>query len=132
MTQKIIIDANLFFVPAQFRIDIFENMATLLNQKFEPILLSTTFQEIQQMAEKGTPKLGKQAAMAIKIAEKCRIVNVEKNPEETNDEVILRMAAQMKCPVATNDRELRKRLRERDVPVIFLRGKHQLELEGSL
>lgn len=132
MTQKIIIDANLFFVPAQFRIDIFENIATLLNKKFESILLSTTFQEIQQMAEKGTPKLRKQAAMAMKIAEKCRIVNVEKNPEETNDEVILRIAAQMKCPVATNDRELRKRLRERDVPVIFLRGKHQLELEGSL
>ena len=132
MTKKIIIDANLFFVPAQFRIDILENIATLLNQKSEPIILQTTLEEIQQMAEKGTPKLRKQAAMAMKIAEKCRIVNVEKNPEETNDEVILRMAAQMKCPVATNDRELRKRLRERDVPVIFLRGKHQLELEGSL
>jgi hypothetical protein len=132
MTKKIIIDANFFFVPAQFRIDILENIATLLNQKSEPIILQTTFQEIKQMAEKGTPKLRKQAAMAMKIAEKCRIVNVEKNSEETNDEVILRMAAQMKCPVATNDRELRKRLRERDIPVIFLRGKHQLELEGSL
>ena len=132
MTQKIIIDANLFFVPAQFRIDIFENITTLLNQKFEPILLSTTFQEIQEMAEKGTPKLSKQAAMALKIAEKCHIVNVEKNREETNDEVILRVATQMKCPVATNDRELRKRLRERDIPVIFLRGKHRLELEGAL
>jgi rRNA-processing protein FCF1 len=132
MTQKIIIDANLFFVPAQFRIDIFENIATLLNQKYEPIILQTTYGEIQQMAEKGTPKLRKQAAMAIKIAEKCRVVNVEKNPEETNDEVIFRVATQMKCPVATNDRELRKRLRERDIPVIFLRGKHQLELEGSL
>lgn len=132
MTQKIIIDANLFFVPAQFRIDIFENIAALLNQKFEPILLSTTFQEIQQMAEKSSPKLSKQASMALKIAEKCPIVNVEKKPEETNDEVILRVATRMKCPVATNDRELRKRLRERDVPVIFLRGKHRLELEGAL
>ncbi|NIU39058.1 hypothetical protein GWN65_03535, partial [Candidatus Bathyarchaeota archaeon] len=36
------------------------------------------------------------------------------------------------CPVATNDRELRKRLRNLGVPVIFLRQRHRLELEGAV
>lgn len=128
---QIIIDANFILVPLQFKIDIFENIANLLNQQFEPILLSTTLQEIQKMAEKGPPKLSKQATMALKIAEKCHIISVEKSQGETNDDVILRMATQWKIPVATNDRELRKKLRARSIPVIFLRGKHRLELEGA-
>jgi len=132
VTIEIIIDANIFLVPLQFKIDIFENIANLLNQKFEPILLSTTLQEMQKMTEKGSPKLRKQAEMALKIAQKCRTVDVKKSQEETNDEVILRVATQLKSPVATNDRELRKRLRDRGIPVIFLRGKHQLELEGAV
>jgi len=84
------------------------------------------------MAEKGSPSRRKQASLAVKIAEKCRVVNVEKKHHETNDDVILRVATEWKSPVATNDRELRKKLRSRGVSVIFLRGKGRLELEGAL
>jgi len=84
------------------------------------------------MAEKGSPSRRKQALLALKLAEKCRLVNVEKGAEETNDNVILRVASQWKSPVATNDRELRRKLRTQHIPVIFLRGKNRLELEGAL
>ena len=132
MTLKIILDSNFLFVPLQFKIDIFEGMMNLLNQRFEPILLSTTCQELQRMAEKGSPKLRRQAAVALKLAEKCRVVDVEKSKEETSDDVILRVAAQWRCPVATNDRKLKQRLRDISIPVIYLRQKSRLELEGSL
>jgi len=132
VTLKIIVDANFLFVPLQFKIDIFEGLGNLLNQRFEPILLSTTHQELQNMAEKGSPKLRKQAAEALGIAKKCHVVNVEKVRDEANDDVILRVATKWKCPVATNDRELRRKLRDRGIPVIFLRGKNRLESEGAL
>lgn len=132
MTLKIILDANFLFIPSQFRLDVFEGITNLVNQRFEPILLSTTHEELKKMAEKGKPKLSKQAAMALKLAEKCSIVDVKKSQEETNDDVIIRIAAEWKCPVATNDRELRRKLRSRDIPVIFLRGKNRVELEGAL
>ena len=104
----------------------------LLNRQFEPILLSTTHHELLNMAEKGAPNLRKQAAMALKLAEKCHVVGVEKRHEETNDDVILRVATLWKSPVATNDQELRRKLREEGIPVIFLRGKSRLELDGAL
>lgn len=132
MTPKIILDANFLFLPLQFRIDIFEGIKKLLNQNFEPIILSTTRRELQKMAEQGSPKLRKQAATALKLTEKCHIADVKKRPEETNDDVIVRIAALWKSPVATNDRELRRKLRNRDIPVIFLRAKRRLELEGAL
>jgi len=129
---KLILDANFFFIPSKFRIDIFEELASLVNQRFEPILLSTTLQELQTIAEKGSPSMRKQALLALKLAEKCRQIKVERKTGETNDDVILRIAIEWHSPVATNDRELREKLRAKNIPVVFLRGKRRLELEGAL
>jgi len=132
VTLKVILDSNFLFVPAKFQIDIFEELPKLLNRRVEPVLLSSIYQELQTMAEKGAPSRRKQASLALKLAEKCRRIYVERNGEESNDDVILRIAVIWKSLVATNDRELRKKLRARDIPVIYLRSKNRLELEGAL
>jgi len=129
---KVVLDANFFFVPSQFNVDIFEELANLLNQRFEPILLSSTQKELQGLAESSSQKIRKRAELGLRLAEKCRFVSVGKRSMETYDDVIVRVAAEWKSPVATNDRELRKRLRSIGVPVIFLRQKHRLELEGAV
>jgi len=129
---KIIFDANFLFVPLEFKINIFEGITNLLNQRFEAVLLNVTYMELQKLAKKSSPKLHKQAVLALKLAEKCQIIDVEKSREETNDDVILRVAALWKSPVATNDQELRRKLRARGIPVISLRGKRRLMSEGIL
>ena len=130
-TLKVVIDANFFFVPSQFKLDIFEELANLLNRRFEPILLSSTKKELQGLTE-STPKIKKQAVLALKFAEKCNFVPIDKDSLETYDDVIVRVASEWKTPVATNDKELRRRLREKGVPVIFLRQKRRLEMEGAV
>ena len=129
---KVILDANFFFVPTQFNLDIFEEITKLLNRKFEPILLSSTHKELQGLAESSSLKEQKQAQLALRLAEKCRTVQTEKTSNETYDDVIVRVAEELEFPVATNDRELRKRLRKIGVPVIFLRQKHRLVLDGAV
>jgi hypothetical protein len=84
------------------------------------------------MSEKGSPKVRKHASLALQLAGKCRIVQVGQSSNESHDDVIVRMAQKWKCPVATNDRALRKRLRDKKIPVIFLRGKKRLWMEGAL
>ena len=83
------------------------------------------------MVEKGSPKTRRQVSMVLKFIEKCQIVDAEKKVNETHDDVIVRVASEWKCPVATNDKALRKRLRNINVPVIYLRQKSRLEMEGS-
>ncbi len=129
---KVILDSNFLFVPSQFHLDIFEELANLLNQRFEPILLSSTQKELQGLAESNSPKKRKQALLALKLAEKCRVIPVQKGLRETYDDVIARAATEWKSPVATNDRELRKRLKNLEIPVIFLRQKRRLMLEGAV
>jgi rRNA-processing protein FCF1 len=129
---KIILDANFLFVPSQFRLDIFEELANLLNQRFEPILLSSTQKELQGLAQSNSPKVQKQALLALRLAEKCHFVSIEKHSAETYDDVIVRVATDWNCPVGTNDRELRKRLRQNGVTVIFLRQQRRLAMEGTV
>ena len=129
---KVILDANFFFVPAQFTVDIFEELATVLNQRFEPVLLSSTLTELQGLCESSSLKTKRQALSALEFSKKCRFIEIEKSPSETFDDVILRVASEWKCPVATNDKELRKRLRSVMVPVVFLRQKRRLAVDGAV
>ena len=48
------------------------------------------------------------------------------------DDQLLEYAVSVKGALATNDRELRMRARERRVPVLLLRGKKRVALEGSV
>ena len=132
MTVKVILDSNFLFIPSEFRVDVFEELESLLGQRVDPVLLSPTYQEIRKIAGERSPKIRQQASLALKLAEKCRIVQVEKDFEETCDDVIVRVAKEWRSPVATNDKTLRRRLRNINVPVIYLRQKSRLEMEGGL
>ena len=129
---KVILDANFFFVPSQFSLDIFEELADLLNQRFEPILLSSTKEELRGLAESISLQTQKQALLALRLAEKCSFVPVEKFSGETYDDVIVRVAAEWETLVGTNDKKLRRRLRQNGVAVIFLRQKQRLAMEGTV
>lgn len=132
MTVRVILDSNFLFIPLEFQIDIFEELMELLNQRFEPILLSPTYKELQKIAELSSPKNKRQASFALKLAAKCRIVEVEQGLDEACDDLIVRVATKWKCPVATNDRALRKKLRDENVPVIYLRQRSHLDMDGDI
>jgi len=130
--NKVIFDVNFLFIPIQFNLDIFKELAKLLNRRFKPILLSSTLKELQGLSESTSTKTQKQALTALELSKKCCFVAVKKSATETYDDVIVRVAAEWKSSVATNDRYLRKRLRQLGVPVIFMRQKQLLVLDGSV
>jgi rRNA-processing protein FCF1 len=129
---KVIIDSSFFFIPSQFGIDIFEGLESTLNRSFEAIVLSTTNDELQRVACSRSLKIKRQAQIALKLTRKCNRLNVKKRNSESADDVIVRIASQMKCFVATNDSFLRRRLRRESVAVIFLRQKSHFIVEGAL
>jgi len=128
-TVRVILDSNALFVPIRFKIDIFQELKTLLNRNFEPVLLTPVQQELEKLASKGHPQTRKNASYALKLAEKCRIISV-KQDAASPDDVILQAASKWSCLVFTNDRQLRKKLRNINVPVIYVRQKSRLEIDG--
>jgi len=129
---KIILDSNALFVPLQFKIDIIEELEMLLKTKFEPILLPQVRRELEKLATKGSPKMRKNASYALKLAEKYKLVEVCEEFSGLPDDAIVVAACTWKCPVFTNDRQLRKRLRDINVPVIYVRQKSRLEVDGRI
>lgn len=129
---KIILDANFLFIPIQFKLDIFDELPKILNQKFIPIVLSSTVKELQGLTKSNSLKIQKQAKSALKLVDKCYVIHNEKSVNETFDDVIVRISTEWKCPVATNDRNLKKKLRSQGLPVIYMRQKKRLEVDGSV
>lgn len=132
VSMKVILDSNALFVPFQFKIDIFEALRALLGRKFEPILLSPVKKELENIAKKGSPKMRKWAVYALALAEKCIFLDVKNEAVEPPDDIIVEIAKKCDCLVFTNDRKLRKRLRDISVPVIYVRQKSRLEINGRI
>ena len=131
-TVKVILDSNALFVPFQFKIDIFEELQTLLGMKFETVLLSPILKELETIAEKGSPKMRKWASYALKLAENCAFLEVENKTACSPDDTILKVAKKHNWLVFTNDKKLRRRLRNISVPVIYVRQKSHLEIDGRI
>ena len=112
--------------------DIFTELERVISRSLDLVLLSPTRRELIKIAARDAPKIRQQALLALELAERCRVVNVEQKDEETHDDMIVRIAGDWRCPVATNDSELRRRLRIISVPVIYLRQKSHLEVEGNI
>ena len=129
---KVILDSNALFVPLEFKIDIFEELKRLLNRNVDFVLLSPVKAELELLAAKDSPKMRREAVFALKIAEKCKYVAVDVSDKLSTDDVIVKVAMDWNSPVFTNDRQLKRRLRDISVPVIYVRQKSRLEIDGLI
>ena len=129
---KIILDSNSLFVPLQFKIDIFSEVERLLNRRVNFVLLSQIKRELELLAAEKSPRIRKEALFALKLAEKCTYVPVDSDEKMTTDDIIVKVAKAWNSPVFTNDSQLRRRLRDISVPVIYVRQKSRLEIDGLI
>jgi hypothetical protein len=127
---KVIFDTNMLLAPFQFKVDVLTELEEILSRKVSPLILSSTREELFKMRSSGKPKMAKLAQLALELADRCQVIEAKPAPGETIDDVLLRKARELKCAVATNDRGLLKRLREKGVPRIFLRQRRLLS-EGA-
>lgn len=124
-------------IPFKFNLNLFTEIERVLNRSFSGIVLSPILDELAILEEKGTPKERQAAKLALKLAEaKCTVLPVQPIQNETVDDLILRIATEHGYIVATNDKELRKRLRTRTekvpkgIPVLYLRAGSYIEIDG--
>lgn len=129
---KILLDSNAFFAPIYFKIDIFCEVKKLVDRNFELILISPIKKELEMLIEKKSQKNSKSATFALKLAKECKLVEIKKPKEMLIDEIIIATAKEWKSIVFTNDRELKQRLRNISVPVIYVRQKSFLAIDGMI
>jgi hypothetical protein len=129
LPETVILDTNFLFIPIRFGVDIIHHIEGLLGP-VEIVIPSSIIDELEILKNKVSSDQKREIYFTQKFARKFDILQVNKQKNETVDESIIRIAETVDGIVATTDKDLRKRLRSRGIPVIYLRQESQLEIEG--
>ncbi|RLG71064.1 MAG: hypothetical protein DRO04_00625 [Candidatus Iainarchaeum archaeon] len=120
---SIAIDTNILLYIEKFKVDVF----TQLKEKFGRVkfyIPKQVMEELKKISEKGK-KLSRQVAIAEKLLKKhdVRIKNIS---DLNADEALLKLAEQGFI-IATNDKQLRDRIKEKGGKVLIIRQKKFVE-----
>ena len=129
MPVKVILDSNFLMIPFQFNLDVFHEIEYILQRKVDFIVPSLVKSELTGISTRGGEGAA-EASLALQLASRCRVVEVALNPGETVDDAIVKASQKLGAVVATTDIELKKRLRDVNIPVVYLRDKSKLEVDG--
>lgn len=128
---RVLLDTNMLMMFGK-GVNIFDQIEELLVSKPEFYVIKPVVDELKKIAEKGCMKDRRAAKLALQAVEKyCHIIDIDVKQGMKVDDLIVEIASREKFIVATNDRELRRRLREKGIPEIYYREeKHLLEGQG--
>jgi rRNA-processing protein FCF1 len=129
----VVLDTNILTVPAQFGVDIFSEAERVLERSIEFVVLDSVVMELERNLKNATRKEAGMFRIALDLAKRCRIVeSTDKQQDIPVDERILEYAMVSNGVIATNDKELKERAISQRTPVLYLRGKKQLQLTGFI
>lgn len=125
---RVIADTNFLMLPGLFGVDIFSELDRVLEQKYKLVVPRPVADELRSIIVEGAPEERSAARLALDTLSRAEVA--ESSPPA--DDAILKLAQGGKCAVGTNDAELRRGLRERKIPVIYLRQKSYLAINGKV
>lgn len=113
-------------MPAQFQIDLFDEIRSLIGG-FEPVVLSSVIGELEGLTY-GKGRDGAAARCALTLGNECTIADSRELESKSVDAQVIEYAAQTGSIVVTNDRRIRDALFTRGISVISMRKQKKLEL----
>jgi len=126
-TERVIVllDANALMMPAQNKIDLFEELRRLLGA-FDSVVLSGVLRELDGLA-RGKGRDAAAARLGKTLAARCSVPENQESGEPVDDQIIS-YAETTRCMVVTNDRVLRDALLSRGIRVISLVNDKKLDI----
>ncbi|RLI92644.1 MAG: nucleotide-binding protein [Candidatus Altiarchaeales archaeon] len=125
--KLILIDTNFFLIPYQHKIDIFQEISRLIDEKYSIVTLSSVLRELESIEEGSMGRDGIAARIALRLIREKRIEVIDS--DHAGDKSIIEFAKNNKnVIVCTNDKKLKKKLRQLGVGIIDMRDKSHLGL----
>ncbi len=121
--KTVILDSSAILMFFEFSLDWEKDLDCLIGA-YDIVIPTAVVRELQILAKESRAQ--KKIAAALKLIGKYRTIDVG---FDSADEALLKTAEKTQGIVVTNDGELRKRLKEYKIPVIFLRGKSKLVMD---
>lgn len=127
--RRIILDTNFLLIPLQFNIDVFSEIRRIADFNYNLCIIDKTIDELEQIIKTSKKqKYRKQAKMAIALLDSEDISKIKTKKDKIVDDHILDIVKKTDI-VATQDIELKRKLRKKDINIITLRQKRYLVLQ---
>jgi rRNA-processing protein FCF1 len=123
--KKIILDTNFLTLPHQFKVDIFSEIDRIMEENYELFTLDSVIDELNKLSKsKGKDAIA--AKIGLELIKKKNI-KIIKTGEINVDKAIVKISNKDTI-VATNDKILRKKLKNENIKTIYLRSKKYFEI----
>jgi rRNA-processing protein FCF1 len=122
----VILDCSAIMMCFEFSIDLEDELIRLLG-KYHIVIPKTVIEELEILSKQGRGKKKRNAKPALELVKRYDIKELPTSKK--GDDAVLHYAEELSGIVLTNDLNLKKRLRELSINVIYLRGKKRLDIE---
>ena len=124
--KKILLDTNFLMAWGQFKVDIFTQIDKISTFRYELFTLDKNLDELNKIIEEQKGKDKDAAKIALKLIDVKGIKIMKTKSNQKTDDLILDLASKNDFIVATQDKFLKSRLKEKSVPMMVLRQKKKV------
>ncbi|MHA2059541.1 MAG: type II toxin-antitoxin system VapC family toxin [Candidatus Ranarchaeia archaeon] len=129
----VLLDTNILINQTKHPIDLNTHFQRLISIKYEIITITPILNELKTLIENAKSIIQKKGfILALDLAKKLKLVSYTSTKDQTTDEAIIEFARSQEIVVVTNDGDLRTKLHTQKTPVIYLRQRKKLELDGVI
>lgn len=125
MKKKVILDTNFLLIPGQFKVDIFTEIEKLMSEPFVLCIVDKALAELNKLTVTGKEKDRFAAKLALALIRQKNLKTLRSFSKKSVDDIIVKKADKNTF-IATQDKALRKRLKEKKAKIIGLRQKKYL------
>lgn len=129
MPFNVLLDTSMLMIAVQKRVDIFGQMEAILQGRIKFTIPRAVLAELSTIGQQKSQR-GRLARAAVGLAEECTPWQGRRAAGESTDDYLVRAARETGGIVATGDSELRRKLRNANMPVIYVRKDLRLAIEG--
>ncbi len=122
------LDTNLLLIPGNLGVVIFADLRRIIDGRFEVCVLEATLDELEVLKKKGKGRQKRDASLGLQLLHEKDVMIIPSERNVVVDELLEAIAVPGKDIVATQDKELKERLRAKHISVIVLRKKKYLNV----
>ena len=124
--KTILLDTNFLMLSAQFNVDIFSEIERICNFNYKLYVLDKTVDELKYIIEKQKGKQKEAAKIGLQLLKIKNVKVIKTNASEKTDDIIVEYAYKKDYLVATQDKDLKRKLINQGTTTIILKQKKML------
>ena len=129
--KKILLDTNFLLIPYQFKVDIFSEIDRICQFQYKIYILDKTLKELDNIIKVQKRKHREAAKIALQLLKIKGIEVIRTDSPKRTDDIIASYGIEKGFLIATQDKDLKRKLVNRNVIVIVLRQKKFLAITND-